>query len=142
MIINLLFLPWIISHLGQTAGVAFVFGIMLLVALLRAMGETAYYPWSQEFVPNSVRGWYSALATAISTFASAIALLVAGVVIGSGSELPRFLWLIGIGTLIGLLGIATMKFVPGGAPDRSAGETAAHFANMRAALRTPNLSAY
>jgi len=142
VIINLLFLPWILAHLGQMAGVAFVFGIMLLVALLRAMGETAFYPWSQEFVPNSVRGWYSAVATAISTFASAIALLVAGVAIGSGSGLPRFLWLIGIGTLIGLLGITTMKFVPGGAPDRSAGETAAHFANMRAALRTPNLSAY
>ena len=101
------------------------------------MGETAYYPWSQEFIPNSVRGWYSAIATALSTFASALALLVAGVVIDSGSGLSRFLWLIGIGTLIGLLGIITMKWVPGGAPDRSEGQPASHFANMRGGAAQP-----
>ena len=142
VIINLLFLPWILTQWGQATGIAFVFGVIILVALLRALGETAYYPWSQEFVPNSVRGWYSALATALSTFASAAALLVAGVVVGSGSGLSRYLWLIGIGTLLGLLGIIAMKWVPGGAPDRGEGQTAAHFANMRQALRNPNLSAY
>jgi MFS family permease len=142
VIINLLFLPWILDHLGQSAGILFVFGIMIMVALLRAMGETAYYPWWQEFIPNSVRGWYSALATSLSTVASALALLVAGVVIDSGSGLPRFLWLIGIGTLIGILGIITMKWVPGGAPERSQDQTTSHFANMREALHNPNLSAY
>jgi MFS family permease len=142
VIINLLFLPLILERLGQAAGIAFVFAIMLAVALLRALGETAYYPWSQEFIPNSVRGWYSALATALSTFASAVALLVAGAVVGSASGLPRFLWLIGVGTFIGLLGILAMRWVPGGAPDRGEGESGSHFANMRAALRNPNLSAY
>ena len=142
VIITLLLLPWIIANLGQAAGVTFVFGVMIMVALLRAMGETAFYPWSQEFIPNSVRGWYSAIATVISTIASAIALLVAGVVVGSASGLSRFLWLIGIGTLFGLLGIIAMKWVPGGAPDRSEGKTVSHFTHMRDALRNPNLAAY
>ena len=142
VIINLLFLPWILSHLGKPAGITFVFGIMFTVALLRALGETAYYPWSQEFIPNSVRGWYSALANALSTLASAIALLIAGDVIGSAAGLPRFLWLIGIGTIFGLVGILVMRWVPGGAPDGSGGGAASHLANMRDALRTPNLSAY
>jgi MFS family permease len=142
VIINLLFLPAIIDRLGPAAGIGFVFTIMLAVALLRALGETAAYPWTQEFIPNSVRGWYSALATATSTFASALALLVAGAVVGASSGLPRFLWLIGTGTLLGLLGIIAMYWVPGGAPDRNAGETTSHFANMRAALRNPDLSAY
>jgi nitrate/nitrite transporter NarK len=122
--------------------ISFVFLIMIMVAMLRALGETAYYPWSQEFIPNSVRGWYSAIATSLSTFASAVALLVAGAVIDSGSGLSRFLWLIGIGTLIGLLGIITMRWVPGGAPERSEDQAASHFANMRDALHNPNLSAY
>ena len=142
VIINLLFLPWILGHLGSAAGITFVFGIMFAVALLRAMGETAYYPWTQEFIPNSVRGWYSAIATALSTFASAAALLIAGIIIGSESGLSRFLWLIGIGTLLGLLGIIAMKWVPGGAPDDSEGEAASHFAKMREALRNPDLNAY
>ena len=32
--------------------------------------------------------------------------------------------------------------MPGGAPDRSEGQARAHYANMRAALRNPELSAY
>jgi MFS family permease len=142
VIINLVFLPWILYNLGQAAGITFVFGITITVALLRAMGETGYYPWSQEFIPNSVRGWYSAIATSLSTLASAVALLIAGMVIDSGSGLPRFLWLIGVGTLLGLVGIIAMKWVPGGAPDPSEGQAASHFANMREALHNPNLTAY
>ncbi len=142
VIINLLFLPWMHKQFGQAVGISFVFVIMITVALLRAMGETAYYPWSQEFIPNSVRGLYSAIATSLSIFASAIALLVAGTVIDSGSGLSRFLWLIGIGTLIGFLGILLMKRVPGGGPNRGESQATSHFSNMREALRNPNLTAY
>lgn len=142
VIINLLFLPSILSHFGKTAGITFVFAIMLTVALLRAMGETALYPWTQEFIPNSVRGRFSAIANSLSTFAAAVALLTAGIVIGSGSGLSSYLWLIGVGTLIGLLGIIAMHWVPGGTPDSSGGQTTSHFTNMREALRNKNLSAY
>jgi MFS family permease len=142
VIINLLFLPTMINQWGKAAGIAFVFAIMLVVAILRAMGETAYYPWSQEFIPNSVRGWYSAVMTFLSTLASAVALLVAGWIISAQSGLSSYLWLIGVGTGIGLVGIIVMAWVPGGAPDRNEGSASSHFANMREALRTPNLSAY
>ena len=142
VIINLLFVPWILANWGHTAAIAFVFGILLLVALLRAMGETAYYPWSQEFVPNSVRGFYSAVFGAVSTFASAGALLLAGQVIGGGSGLGRYMGLIAAGTLLGFIGIFTMRWVPGGAPDPAQGQSAAHFERMLEALRDPNLGAY
>jgi MFS family permease len=142
VIINLLFLPWILANLGHTAGIIFVFAIMILVAILRALGETAYYPWLQEFVPNSVRGFYSAISTAVSTFASAAALLAAGLVVGAGTGLEPYLWLIGLGTAIGLLGILAMKWIPGGAPDRTEGTPVDHFAHMAEALRNPNLAAY
>ena len=142
VIINLLLLPWVLTHLGQTGGIAFVFGIMIAVAVLRALGETAYFPWLQEFVPNSVRGLYSAIFNVLSTFASAAALLVAGAVVGAGTGLGRYLWLIGLGTLIGLVGIVAMKWVPGGAPDPREGTSASHFLNMVGALRNPNLGAY
>jgi len=142
VIINLLFLPWIIANLGKPAGIAFVFAIMLLVAILRAMGETAYYPWSQEFIPNSVRGLYTAIFTALGTFVSALALMAAGWMLGDGTDMARYLWLIGVGTGIGVLGIAVMYWVPGGAPDRAEGTASAHFANMAEALRNRDLSAY
>jgi MFS family permease len=142
VIINLLLLPWILANLGQAAGIAFVFGIMLIVAVLRALGETAYYPWTQEFIPNNIRGVYSAINTSLSTFASAAALLVAGKALESGAGLGRYMWLIGFGTLIGLVGIIMMRWVPGGAPDPGEGPTASHFGKMAEALRNPNWSAY
>jgi MFS family permease len=142
VIINLLLLPGLIARLGPAAGVAFVFGIMIIVAVLRALGETAYYPWTQEFIPNHIRGRYGAIMNGLGTLAAAVALLVAGKVIENGQGLDGYLWLIGAGTLFGLVGIIAMKWVPGGAPDRSEGAPAAHFANMRDALRNPNLAAY
>jgi MFS family permease len=142
VIINLLFLPWILAQAGRSAGIIFVFGVMICVAVLRALGETAYYPWSQEFVPNSVRGLYSAIFNVLGTFASALALLIAGAVIGSGTGLSRFMWLIGVGTAIGLIGIVAMRWVPGGAPDLSEDASGSHFAHMAEALRNPDLTAY
>ena len=142
VIINLVFLPWIMARAGRTGGVIFVFAVMFVVAVLRSMGETAYYPWSQEFIPNSVRGMYSAIFTALGTFASAAALLIAGIVVGSGSGLSRYLWLIGFGTLIGLIGITAMRWVPGGGPDRASEAAGSHFEHMADALRNPNLSNY
>ncbi len=142
VIINLLLLPWILSNLGKPAGIAFVFLVMFTVAVLRALGETAYYPWTQEFIPNSIRGSYGAINTVLSTVTSAVALFIAGKVIASGTGLDRYLWLIGVGTLLGLMGITVMKWVPGGAPDPRGGEQASHFANMVDALRNPNLAAY
>jgi MFS family permease len=142
VIANLLLLPWVLERAGYTAGIIFLFVVMAVVALLRAMGETAYYPWSQEFIPNGVRGRFAAVSTVVGTFASGVALLVGGNVIGSGTGLGRYLWLLGIGSLIGLAGIIVMKWVPGGAPVRVHESQGAHFANMVEALRDPNLIAY
>jgi MFS family permease len=59
-----------------------------------------------------------------------------------GTGLSRYLWLLGVGTAIGVVGIIVMYWIPGGAPDREEGAPAAHFGNMLEALRNPNLSAY
>jgi MFS family permease len=142
VIINLVFLPWIMRQFGQAVGVAFTFAIIIVVALLRATGESSYFPWSQEFIPNSVRGWYSAVATSLSAVVTAIALLIAGRVIDAGAGIGRFLWLLGIGSLIGFVGLTLMGKVPGGAPVRGQSKSESHLANMRAALRNPNMSAY
>lgn len=142
VIANLLLLPWLIATAGRTVGIVFLFVIMLLVAILRAMGETAYYPWSQEFIPNGIRGRYGGIVTVASLIASGAALLIASIVIERGTGLSGYLWLIGVGTVIGLAGIIVMNWVPGGAPIHVQGAANSHFANMAEALRDSNLSSY
>jgi MFS family permease len=85
---------------------------------------------------------YNAIFTALSTFASAAALLIAGEVVERATGLQRYLWLIGAGSFIGLVGIIVMRWIPGGAPDQGEGASTSHFANMLEALRNPNLAAY
>lgn len=142
IIAGLLGLPWITAHYGYAAAVAFLFIDISIVALLRAMAETAYYPWTQEFIPNRVRGKFSAVYMVLTTIASAAALLTAGYVIGVKTGLSGYLFLIGVGAVLGFIGILAMLPVPGGAPESSADAPRAHFANMLDALHDRNLVAY
>jgi len=139
---GLLLLPVVLAHAGRGAGLALLFGIIVIFAVLRALAETAYYPWSQEFVPNRVRGIFTAWSTVLGTGASCLALLLAGHIIGSGTGLGRYLVLIGAGCVIGVVGVSLMWKIPGGAPAREAADSGAHVAKMRESLRDRNFAAY
>lgn len=141
VISTLLALPWVMGRWGQTAGLALVTIVMLAVALLRALGETAFYPWSQVFIPNAVRGRTNAIYTMITAVACGLALFIAGRILASGDGLGRFLWLIGIGSLIGFTGILCMLPVPAEQKHPPVG-TVSHWGSMLAALRDPALLAY
>lgn len=139
---TLLLLPLVQAQCGRGAAVGFVVGVIILFALCRAVAETGYYPWSQEFIPNRVRGQFGAWNSVVATLAMCAALWVAGRVIGHGTGLDRFLWLIGSGAVIGLAGVLFMFAVPGGAPMRDSGSQRTHLAEMRRALNDANFRAY
>lgn len=134
----LLLLPYVLAAYGRVPALVFVAGVILAFALLRAVAETAGYPWTQEYVPNRVRGRYGAVLTVAGTLAGIGALSIAGYVIGHGSGLGRFLWLQGAGCLAGLIGTSFLLRVPGGAPAPGPWESSAHWDEMREALRDRN----
>lgn len=138
---GLLLLPATIAFGGRTMGLILLCVIISIFAILRAIAETAYYPWLQEFVPDQQRGKYNGSIALLGMIASVVAVLVAGWVIGAGSGLARFNILIGAGCIAGLLGVAAMVWVPGGRP---VSETASdsHLRNMVAALRDRNLLSF
>jgi MFS family permease len=127
---SLLLLPWIIHAFGQQTAVVFLFSVILTVAVLRAIAETGFLPWFQEFVPNSVRGKYASVNNIIYTVTSGIALAIASWVIGAGTGIKGYMLLIGLGVIIGLVGVGLMLFVPGGEPQPGADSTQVHAANM------------
>jgi MFS family permease len=138
----LLLLPGVLAAAGPAAGLVFLFGVIIIFALLRSLAETAYYPWTQEFIPNHLRGKFSGLSLVTGTLASGLALGTAGWVIGQGTGLPRFLWLIAAGCVLGLAGVACMRHVPGGAPRSSRAANGVHRANMMRALRDGTFATY
>jgi len=136
----LLLLPWFVSHHGKSAAVLFLSAIIIVFAVLRALGETAYHPWAQEFIPNRVRGKWSGWSAVLEMLAAGIALAIAGWVLGAGAGTGRYLILIGAGSVIGFTSALAIMKVPGGAPISRAGEAPTHTVNMRAALADRNFT--
>jgi len=142
VIAGLLLLPWIVATAGQTAAMVFLFAVVIVFAVLRALAETAYYPWFQQFVPNAVRGKYAAIAIVFGAGASSVALLVARQVLDTGVGLSRYLLLMGIGSVLGLIGVLMMVRVPGGEPVRETTLRGTHLKDMAGALRDRNFVVY
>lgn len=139
---GLLLLPLVLSRFGDTAGLVYLTTIVALFAVLRSLGETAWYPWYQEVVPNRLRGRFSAKSTVLSTLATCAALLAAGQVLKGGATLDRFMLLIGVGCIIGLVGVLMMLPVPGGRPRPEGASRGQNLANLRNALGDRNLVNY
>jgi len=138
----LLLLPLVLAHFGHTAGMLFLFCVLIVFALLRALAETASCPWSQEFTPNRVRVKFGGISLVLSTVAAGVAVLIAGRVIGHGTGLSRYLALLAVGCVLGLLGVIMMMKVPGGAPQIKPVDAGAHNTNMLLAMRDRNFAAY
>ncbi len=132
---SLLLLPWILSWAGYQAAIIFLFIVILSVACLRAIAETAFIPWFQEYVPNPVRGKYASATTILTTGTSMLALAIASWVIANRAGLESYMLLIGAGAVIGLVGVALMWFVPGGEPIPAEPSAPSHSSGMRLALK-------
>ncbi len=138
----LLLLPWIIARFGHIAGLWWLASVLVIFSVLRALAETAYYPWTQEFIPNAVRGKFTGLSQVTGTLAAGVALFIAGNYIGHGTGLSRYMVLITIGCVSGIIGVLCMIGVPGGAP-RLATETGkAHRDEILAVLKDNNFLAF
>lgn len=134
VILSLLLTPWVQRTCGARGGVLFVTAVILIFALCRAIAETGFYPWTQECVPNAIRGQASAITSVLSTVMGIIALGLASYVISRGSGLSRYSLLIAIGSVVGIVSVLLRMLVPGGAPV-PANTEGAHRATLRAALR-------
>lgn len=136
----LLLTPWITVTFGEETAVLFVTVTVALFALCRAIAETGKYPWTQEYIPNQVRGKYAATSNVCTTVVGITAVAVAGYVIEFNTDLSGFMWLIGVGVVFGLVGVWAYSHIPGGAPVEYAEET--HRRTLREAVQDGNFRNY
>ncbi len=107
-------LPWVYFSAGPRAAFWFAAVVTGTYAIIRTMEETAYFPWVQEFVPNNVRGKYSASSNVLSALAGMVAVAVAGVVLDRVAGLNGFVALFGAAVIFGLISVAASSRIPGG----------------------------
>ena len=132
--------PWVLNRFGAGSTFLYVALLVALFALFRAIGETGFYSWWQEIVPPAMRGQYSAVSVIVTTLGGCGAIGVASYVIGRGTGLDRFLILMGIGVIFGLISVGCALPVPGGA--QRSGSNTAHFRQMREVLADRNFVRY
>ena len=126
----ILFTP-LLMRLGPNAAFAWIAVIMSLFALSRAIAMTAENPWSQEVIPNSIRGKFSAVSTIVSGLCGMLSVAIAAHVIGHFEGIGRFMWLIAAGTVAGFLSTACKVFVPGGLPSSDGSPIGERFIAIR-----------
>ena len=138
----LILVPWASVTFGEVAAIILVTLIMAGFSLCRSISETGFYPWQQEFVPDSVRGKYSASNTIVSNIISIIAVGVATFVLGLSTDMNRFILLFTVGSIAGFVAVWMYTKVPGGAPDTHSDNTQSSYKNLLIAAKDRNLQLY
>ena len=117
---GLLLTPWVAARYGPQGVIVFVTVIMAGFSLSRAIAETGVYPWLQEYIPNSVRGKYSATNSIYTTLVGLASVAVAGFVLDRMTGLNGYMLLITVGVIWGFVATWAATRIPGGAPVRGA----------------------
>lgn len=138
----LLLTPLVIRYFGAQGAFMWVCFAVFGFALCRAISETAIYPWSQEMIPDSIRGKFSAASNTLNQLLCIAAVAISGYVIGHYQGLGKFIWIIGAGIAFGLLGVWCFCHVPGGKPVKNAASNGSHFRGMFDSLRDVNFRHY
>ena len=136
--IFLMFVPWVLSRTGPQFTLIYVSLIVILFGLCRAISETALYPWSQEYIPNSIRGKFAAVNNMVMSIAGVIAVAIASYVVGRSDDLNRFTLLFGVGIVFGFVSVWASTQTPGGAPEEDAEATSISQSDYLKTLRDRN----
>ncbi len=135
-----LLVPWMVGQTGPDSIFAFVAVLVLAFAVLRAIGETAFYPWFQEMVPASIRGRFSGIRDLFGLLGTGVTLIAASYAIDHVSGVEGYALVIGAGVVIGFISVLCAVPVPGGSPGRRS--QTSHGRAMRAALGDANFRTY
>ena len=139
--IGLLLTPLVAAHFGTQGLLIFITIIMGGFSLCRAIAETGFYPWIQEYIPNSVRGKYSATNSIYTTLTGLASVAIAGYVLDRTTGLTGYMGLIGAGLIFGFASVWAAAHIPGGAAVQ-AKDVVSPFRGMAIAARDRNFMRY
>ncbi len=138
----LLFSPAVYLRWGTTGAFLYIAVLMSFYALFRAIGETGHYPWQQEYIPNAIRGKFTATANIIANVARLIAVSFAAYVVGLSADLERFMLLFALGGIFGLGAVWAATHIPGGAANPQVESKRPDFRGIAQSLRDRSFVAF
>lgn len=118
---GLLLVPWVMNQFGVNGVLIYITLIMGGFAICRSVSETAYFPWAQEFIPNTIRGRYTSINDIMSRFTGIASIALASFILGLSAGLDRFMLMFVIALVFGAVSVWCATHIPGGAPMRGSG---------------------
>lgn len=135
---SLLCTPLVLSGIGKFGGFLFVASVVAIFGLCRAIAETALLPWSMEYIPDEVRGRFSAVSGIFSTLIGLLAPIISGVVLHKFTGITPYMILIITGVFFGLVSVTFYSHIPGGEPLNAPHKIHGGYHNMAFAVRNRN----
>ncbi len=135
---TLLLTPMVLARGGADAATVYAMIVFAVFALLRSIADTAYYPWTQDFVPGRIRGRFTALDNLLWTGFGFLTLSLVSIVIRRHPGLDGFMRCIAVGVPFGFASVVCSFFIPGGAPQRAVTTLRPDLRGARATLRDAN----
>ncbi|MBZ0281209.1 MAG: MFS transporter [Anaerolineae bacterium] len=139
---GLLLVPWVLSEFGTHTLLIYVTLIVAGFALCRAIAETGMYPWAQEFIPDTIRGRYSAINDIVSRLTGIATTAFASYVLGLSLGLDGFMLLFIVALVFGALAVWSASHIPGGAPAHQTHSEAISYRHLARVLRDKNFLLY
>lgn len=112
---SLLCTPIVLSFFGEPVGLVFVVSVVAVYGLCRAIAETALYPWSMEYIPERVRGKFSAVDSLVCALSSLAATVFAAIIFEEFTDITPYMILLLIGVMFGFLSVGAYSQIVGGA---------------------------
>ena len=137
VVVFMLFTPYVLRTFGEQVVVWYVMAIVGLFAIFRTVTLTGWMPWSREYVPDTVRGKYTAINNIFTNGLGFLTVMIAGLVVGDGEDLDKFLYLFAASFVFAAITVWAATHVPGGAPQPGEGKKS-HISEAFATLKEPN----
>lgn len=138
----LLAVPWVLVQFGTQAVLIYVTIVLLGFSLFKSMADTAIFPWSQEFIPNSIRGTYAAINDIVCRFTAMGAIAFGGFLLTLPMGLNRYMLMFGIALIFGWIAVWASSHIPGGAPIKEESGQKLSFKHVIGTLSDRNFSLY
>lgn len=137
-----LLLTPLILGINSVAAFMWIAIIIFIVGICRAIAETGKYSWEQECIPDFVRGRVYAFCSIMAAVAGVIAVAISSFILKHGNGLGRFMILISIGALAGIISTSCHLFVPGGKPKPPKHTDAPHLEAILNVFKDKNFVVY